>query len=176
MPAWIISLLAENYDEQHGVVNSRPVVDAVIEKSNQPFRDVSNTFDEASRQWQLPLVDAMRALAATGHCTADDADLMLKATRTVAQDSGSDEYFKTVNAMASAQALAPAVAKFVLSLLRDSDEFQRRLAFYSVALLAERRTAVVPDELRDQLRVEATREKSASRREQFFEVLARLAA
>jgi hypothetical protein len=174
MPEWIISLLADNYDESHGVVNSRPVVDAVISKSDRPFEDLSNTFEDASRQWQLPLVDAMRTLAATGYCTADDAQLMLDATRTVAEVAGSEEYFKTVNAMVSAQNSSAAVVAFVASLLGDADEFQRRLAFYAVALVAERRTASISVQLRNQLSVEANRETSRVRRKQFLDVLARL--
>lgn len=175
MPQWIIKLLANNYDEQHGVVNSRPVLDAVLKDSVEPFRDVLDTFGEAPRQWRLPLVDAMRTLAATGHCTAEEALSMLEATRTVVVDAGDDEeYFKTVNAMVSAPAPAPAVVTFVLSLLREADDFQRRLAFYAVALLADKRTAALPDELRAQLKAEAAREPSLVRRRQFFDVLARL--
>jgi hypothetical protein len=174
MPEWIISLLADNYDESHGVVNSRPVVDAVISESDRPFEDLSDTFEDASRQWQLPLLDAMRTLAATGHCTADDARLMLDATRRVAEVAGSEEYFKTVNAMVSAQDSASAVVTFVASLLGAADEFQRRLAFYAVALLAEKGTASISAQLREQLTDEANREMVPVRREQFLDVLARL--
>lgn len=174
MPQWIIELLAKHYDENHGVANSRPVVDAVIKESKQPFRDVSDTFAEASRQWQLPLVDAMRALAATGYCKPDDGVLMLNATQTVAEDAGTEEYFKTVNAMASAQASAPALVTYVLSLLREPSEFQRRLAFYAVALLIDKHTAMIPDQLRTRLRVEADREQFPERQMQFRDVLARL--
>lgn len=138
MPEWIITLLTKNYDENYGVVNSRPVVEAVVKESKYPFRDVAETFYEASQRWQLPLVDAMRTLAATGYCTSSDARLMLDATRVVAEDAGSEEYFKTVNAMASAQALAPAVFDFVRLLLSETNESRRRLAFYTVALLAEK--------------------------------------
>lgn len=174
MPEWIISILADNYDELHGNVNSRAVVDAVIRDSKEPFRDVSNTFRDAPRQWQLPLVEAMRTLAATGYCTGDDTSVMLDATRAVAEDAGTEEYFKTVNAMASARESAPAVLTFVRSLLGDGDEFKRRLAFYAVALLAEKHTAQLTNNLRDQLKDEAAREPLSSRREQFLAIIERM--
>jgi hypothetical protein len=174
MPQWIISLLESNYDEQHGVVNSRPVVDALIRDSKQPFRDLSSTFQGAPRQWQLPLVEAMRTMAATGYCTAEEAGFVFDATRAVAEDPASEEYIKTVNAVGSARVAATAVVTFALSLLNNANESQRRLAFYAVALLVEKRTAEVPQQLRAQLKIEADRETSPARRDQFLDVLARL--
>ena len=116
----------------------------------------------------------MRTLAATGYCTPDDGQLMFNATQTVAEDAGSEEYFKTVNAMASAQASAPAVVTYVLSLLREPGEFQRRLAFYAVALLVDKHTATIPEQLLARLKIEADREPSPERRVQFLDVLTRL--
>ena len=174
MPQWIIELLNKNYDAQHGVVNIRPVVDTVLQRSTNPFLEISNTFVEATRQWQLPLIEALRTLAASGQCTTDDARFMLEATRTVAEDVGSDEYFKTVNALVSSQASAAALVTFISSLLAGSNEFKRRLAFYAVGLLAERSPATVPERLLTQLKSEADLEQSPARRAQFLEVLARL--
>lgn len=173
MAETIVDLLRKNYDDQHGVVNVRPVVDKLLERSNDPFSEASATFD-VEPQWRLPILEAMRVLASTGYCTEEGARYLMHATEIVAAEFGSDEYFKSVNALVASPTAAPALTSFIKFLLNaETNEFRRRLAFYIFGILLERRTAMIPDELRDSLMSAAKSEKSAPLKKQFTELLAR---
>jgi hypothetical protein len=169
----IVDLLRKNYDDQHGVVNVRPVVDKLLERSKDPFSEAWAAFD-VDPQWHLPILEAMRVLASTGYCTVEGARYLINATEIVAAEFGSDEYFKSVNALVASPKAAPALTSFISSLLNvETNEFRRRLAFYIFGILLERRTAILPDEIRDSLISAAKGEKSASLKKQFTELLAR---
>src|SRR5580765_2373984 len=95
----IVEMLSKNYDSDHGVVNVRPIVDALLASSDDPFAEFSQIFDGLDMQWRVPVLEAMRVLAASGHCTQKQTDKIFSATDVVAADSGIDEYFKSVNAV-----------------------------------------------------------------------------
>ncbi len=173
----IEELLQEGYDARYGNMDSHAVVESVI---NQEYSvgDLIEAFASLGRQWQLPLIDAMRILAAMGYCSVEEAYAVLGMTRTMADRLGSEEYFKTVNALSSAPNSAQAVLDFVRELLPATDDAQRYLVFYAVALLAEKRTvaaAHVPDELFAALSKAAQGEVSKDRQHQFQRALAKFA-
>jgi hypothetical protein len=171
----IVKLLQSHYDEQYGIVNVRPVVDQLLETSRDPFAEVSKTFDTAEPRWRIPILEAMRALAASGHCNEGGAADILRATSTVAADSGVDEYFKSVNAIVSSRQAAGVLTGFVASLLEDTrNEFARRLAFYTVGMLLEHNMGNLTSRLRGALKSAAASERSAQLRRQFGEVIDRL--
>jgi hypothetical protein len=111
----IVEMLRKNYDDQHGVFNVRPVVDSLLNQS-RPFAEVSSSFREAEPKWRLPILEAMRVLATTGHCS--EAEDVLRATDVVVGEFGVDEYFKTVNALVGSPDAAPALTGFVSRLLQ----------------------------------------------------------
>ena len=171
----IVDLLRSNYDEKHGVVNVRPVVDQLLRTSSAPFAEVSASFETAESRWRLPILEAMRVLAASGHCTENDVQGVLRATESVAAESGADEYFKSVNALVASPKTAGALTGFVSRLLDNPRrDFERRLAFYTIGMLLEHRTAKLPDGLRGALRTAADAEGSDQLRRQFVELLGRL--
>lgn len=175
MPDAIIDLLRSNYNEEHGVTNVRPVVDELLAKSRTPFPDIAVTFRNAEPRWRLPILEAMRALCVVGRCTQDDAELLMRATETVAADSGNDEYFKSINALVASRRSAPALISFVARWLRvPQDEFTRRLAFYVVGMLLEHQTAEITDEVWTALKSAADSEGSDKMKAQFADILGRL--
>lgn len=170
----IVDLLRKHYDDQHGVANIRPVVDKLLASSQDPFGEVMAAF-RAEPQWRLPILEAMRVLASTGHCTAAGAEDLIDATQLVAFEFGIDEYFKSVNALVASPRAAPALTSFISRLLSaERNEFSRRLAFYVLGILLERREEVPLDAVRDSLTAAADRETSYQLREQFQELLARI--
>jgi hypothetical protein len=167
----IVEMLRKNYDDQHGVFNVRPVVDSLLNQS-RPFAEVSSSFREAEPKWRLPILDAMRVLATTGHCS--EAEDVLRATDVVVGEFGVDEYFKTVNALVGSPDAAPALTGFVSRLLqRQRDDFARRLAFYIVGVLLEHHTATLSSQLRQELNAAVETESSKHLSGQFREVLAK---
>jgi len=172
----IVELLRSNYDEMHGVVNVRPVVDRLLKSPDRAFADVAAAFKTAEPRWRLPMVEAMRTLAATGYCNENQAPDLIRATEAVAVDSGTDEYFKTVNAMVSSRKTAGALLFFVERLLESgkSTAFARQLAFYTVGMLLDHQTAQVSPGLRVALSLAATAESSDQMKDQFAQVVSRL--
>jgi len=170
----ILDQLRNNYDERHGVVNVRPVVDNLLKTSTNPFAEVSATFRDAEPRWRMPILEAMRVLAASGKCTEEGAQDVLKATEAVAVESGDDEYFKTINALVASPKAATALTAYVLRLLEmGRNSFARRLAFYTVGMLLEHRTAQLSDGLHNALKYAAEEEKSEQLKRQFQELLNR---
>jgi hypothetical protein len=166
-------MLRKNYDDQHGVFNVRPIVDSLL-KQSRPFAEVSSSFREAEPKWRLPILEAMRVLATTGHCTEGEAEDVLRATDVVVGEFGVDEYFKTVNALVGSPDAAPALTGFVSRLLqRQGDDFARRLAFYIVGVLLEHHTATLSSQLRQELNAAVETESSKHLSGQFREVLAK---
>jgi hypothetical protein len=169
----IVEMLRKNYDDHHGVFNIRPVVDSLLQEF-RPFSEVSASFREAEAKWRLPILEAMRVLATIGRCTEKEANDVLSATDDVVNEFGTDEYFKTVNALVGSPKAAPALTGFALRLLRTrGDGFPRRLAFYIVGVLLEHHTATLSNQLRQELADAAGIEASEQLREQFREVLAK---
>jgi hypothetical protein len=169
----IVDLLRKNYDDQFGVANVRPVVDKLLESSQDPFGEVLAAF-RVEPQWRLPILEAMRVLASTGYCTVEGALHLIDATDLVAREFGTDEYFKSVNALVASPKAAPALTSFISRLLNtESSEFTRRLAFYILGILLERRKELPLDEVRESLTSAADRETSNQLKEQFRGLLAR---
>jgi anti-sigma B factor antagonist len=180
----IVKLLEANYDEKYGVVNMRPVVDRLLRESQNAFADVATGFGTVERRWRQPLLEAMRTLAASGYCNAEDARTVLVATGSIALERGVGEYFRTINALASSKGAAAALPDFLASLLaRPTDElvpsaeepaeFRRRLAFYVLGTILEHGTTDIPEDTWLRLKAAASLEPSELRREQFLELLER---
>jgi hypothetical protein len=171
----IVGLLREHYDAKYGLVNVRPVIDQLLKSTPDAFVEMSSAFDTADPQWRLPILEAMRTLAAIGRCDERSAGDLLRATEAVAADSGVDEHFKTINALVTAQRTAGALTPYALDLLkRRGDGLARRLAFYTVAMLLEHGTAPVTASLRGALESAAATETSDQLKRQYAEIVARL--
>jgi len=171
-----VELLRRNYNEKYGETNVRPALDQLLKTSRAPFDEVSVAFKGAEPRWQLPLLEAMRILASTGYCNETEAEVVLRATETVATDSGEDEYFKSVNALVVSPKTAPALTRFISRLLERpvTDDFSRRLAFYTVGMLVEHGEKKLATGLHDALSSAAATERSDRLKLQFQELLKRL--
>lgn len=177
MADYIVDLLDKNYDAEHGVVNVRPVVDMLLSSSKDPygpFAQVSQAFGDVEPRWHLPILEAMRVLAASGHCTQKHADEIFRATDTVAAESGNDEYFKSVNALVVSPKTAPALPEHIRRWLNTDREFDRRLAFYTSGMLVDRKMNELLKNLRAKLESAANAEPSPKLKGQFMELLTRL--
>jgi hypothetical protein len=170
----VIDLLNKNYDAAYGVVNVRPVVDKLEHSSDNPFAQVSQVFYTADPQWRLPILEAMRALAVDGYCNREQAHEIFRATDTVAADSGSDEYFKSVNAVVVSPKVAPALPEHIKIWLNNADDFYRRLAFYTSGMMLERNMNALLKNLRPNLEAAAAAESSPRLKDQFYELLKQL--
>lgn len=133
----IQELLETGYDHTYGNADSRAVVAAVI-NGEHSVEDIIRAFYNLDRQWQLPLVNVMRTLAITGYCSLEHGRAMLHMTSAVAQTPRSEEYFKTLEALASVPSLVLAVVEYVDTLLTVADEPSRQLARYAAALVADK--------------------------------------
>jgi hypothetical protein len=170
----IVELLDKNYDAAHGVVNVRPVVDYLLRSSKDPFAEFSGIFDQVNPRWHLPILEAMRVLAATDKCTPQQTDEIFKATETVAAESGDDEYFKSVNAVVVSPKIAPALGRYIAQWLSTDASFFRELAFYTSGMLLERKMNESLKPLRPNLESAAQAENSPQLKSQFNELLRRL--
>lgn len=169
----ILDQLRDNYDDQYGVVNVRPVVDELVRTSRDPLAEVSATFESAELRWRIPILEAMRVLAAMGFWTEGGAKAILKATDAVAAESGKDEYYKSINALVvSSQQATKELMTFVSDWLRGN-HFERWLACYTIGMLIEHRKEPLPEELRSALRSAAMNEESLQMRPKFRELLTR---
>jgi len=167
----IVDLFPDNYDERFGVVNVRPVVDELLKTRNEPFDEIAASFETVEPEWHLALVEAMRALAVAGYCSAQDAEFILGATVTVARESGDDEYFKTINALVSSPRTVKALPGFVHLLLETPEQaFRRRLAFYVVGMLIQQGENTL-ESIRPELSSAIEAEPSVQLRAQFSELL-----
>lgn len=175
MQITIQELLERGYDPQYGNANSRGVVDAVIGQQHS-VRDVIEAFSKLGSRWQRPLMNAMRTLAGAGYCSVDEAGAMMELTTTAAAYGGYEEYYDTVNALASDSGTAPAVVDYVRRWLAGTDEFQRHLSFYAVALLAEKHT-VAPNMGSDLLEpLQRAAESMSERQREYLDAVERFRA
>src|SRR5262245_23299208 len=169
----VVALLLAHYDPKYGVVNVRPVVDALVADSRKPFDELEMAFHTAEPQWQRPILEGMRTLAADGRCSREQAKKLLDATVSVAADVGVDEHFHTINAVAISSDAAEALPEYAARLLGGPrKDLDRRLALYIVAMLLDRGTASVPDSLWDALQA-ASRTETSPLKTQFAEILRR---
>lgn len=166
----VIDLLNENYDAKHGVVNVRPVVDALVKTLGDPF-DVLWAKFRSEKTWHSPILEAMRLLAATGRCNERGAAEILDATYTVAQETGTDEYFKTINALVMSPKTAPTLTKFVDDCLHSGNDFERRLAFYAAGMLLEHNGWRYLNSIQDALQSAADAETSPERKRDYKELV-----
>jgi hypothetical protein len=167
----VIDLLNKNYDTEHGVVNVRPVVDELVKIHPNPFEELRAKFKSVEVRWHSPILEAMRQLAATGRCSESGAHEILLATDTVARETGHDEFFKTINALAVSPTTAPTLVKFVYHLLNSGKEFDRRLAFYAVGMLLEHNGSRLLSDGENVLRSAAEAEESPELKRDFTDLL-----
>jgi hypothetical protein len=175
-PSDVVELLDKNYDETHGVVNVRRVVDHLLSSSKDAFGDISESFYKVDSRWHLPILEAMRVLAATGKYTEQRTDQvtdqLFKATATVATESGmDDEYFKSVNAVIVSPRIAPALGRYIEDWLNRDGSFFRELAFYTSGMLLDRNMNEPLKRLRSNLQSAAQAENSPQLKSQFDELL-----
>jgi hypothetical protein len=116
----------------------------------------------------------MRVLAATGRCTEGQTGDIFKATETVATESGTDQYYKSVNAVVVSPKIAPALADHIAGWLNRENEFYRQLAFYTSGMLVQRKMSDVLKTIKPRLEFAAKAESSANLKSQFSEVLKKL--
>jgi hypothetical protein len=170
----VVGLLHKNYDPTYGTVNVRPIVDALVASSKDPFSEFTDVFYKAEPRWHLPILEAMRVLAATGRCTQEQTGEIFKATETVAAESGTDQYYKSVNAVVVSPKIAPALAGQIAGWLNRQNEFYRQLAFYTSGMLLQRKMSEVLKTIIPTLESAAKSESSSNLRSQFSEVLKQL--
>jgi hypothetical protein len=176
----IRNLLADNYDSKHGVVNVRPVVDELMREDN-PVGQALAIFNEEPR-WRGAILEAVRVLAASGKCDEKGAEDIINATDVFANESGTDEYFKSINALATSARTTPALVSYVEQLLTPSlsRSFERRLIFYTIGMLLEHKKSLLENreaskrfaQLKDGLESVVRAESSVQLKQQFQEVLA----
>ena len=169
----VIDLLNNNYDAEHGVVNVRPVVDALTKSVSDPLDELWAKF-RSEKRWHSPILEAMRLLAATGRCNERGAGEILDATDTVAQEAGNDEYFKTINALAVSAKTAPTLTKSLDRWLKSGKDFERRLAFYAAGMLLEHNGSRYLNGVQDAVKSAADAETSPERRRDYMELMSSL--
>lgn len=175
-PSDIVELLGKNYDEAHGVVNVRRVIDHLLNSSKDAFGDITESFYEVDSRWHLPILEAMRALVATDKYpkeqTSQVADQIFKATQTAVTESGvNDEFFKSVNAVVVSPEIAPGLGRYIEEWLKSDVSFFRELAFYTSGMLLERNMNEPLKRLRPNLQSAAQAESSPQLKSQFDELL-----
>jgi hypothetical protein len=170
--ATVVELLNKNYDPDYGTVNVRPVIDAIVASSKDPFHEISGAFNNVEPRWHLPILEAMRVLAATGCCTPEQTGDMFKATETVAAESGRDQYYKSINAVVVSPKIAPVLTQYIAAWLHHGreNEFYRQLAFYASGMLLQRKMSSVLKAIRPVLE-SAAKAETSNLRSQFSDVL-----
>ena len=122
MATRVEQLLQSSWNEEHGVFDVRAAVDALVTRTDKPFDELLDAFRQSEVRWRLPIVEAMRAIAATQQTEVGQAESLIEATEEIAPQAGFDEYYKTINAIAAAPQGREALTRYVGHLMSASDE------------------------------------------------------
>jgi len=168
---YLVALLKNQVVAPHGVVNVRAVLDELTRQHRDPTAELVALFhDPQVHEWRYYALVGLRALAAQGRLTAQDARALLAMTDAMAPYAGVDEYYKSISALAVSPQTAPVLLDFIWErLARKTPEDWRWLAFAAVGALLDQGTAKIPQDLAKALRDEASNELDRHRRVQLEE-------
>src|SRR5215204_3650902 len=106
---YIVSILSHHVDQKHGVVD----VHSAMEDLEHPQDDLKMVLsDPTVPEWHYYALEGLRALAAQGSTSREEDRLILEGTKRIAQQFGTDEFYKTFDAIAVSRDNAPLLADF----------------------------------------------------------------
>jgi hypothetical protein len=157
----MIALLQSNRIEPHGVINLRAVLNVLDEQQRDPVGEFTTLFFESpphALTWRFYAVEGMRALAARWRLGDGGAHtLLLDMTPEIVLQMGTDEYYKSITAVATLPEPSPVLLTFAQWELNVQDvQDWRWVAFFAVASYLEKSPRGFPMDLARRLREQAT--------------------
>ena len=173
-PNDLIGLLESRRIAFHGVIDVRQVVHALDEQGQDPAEAFTTLFHASTAEdlaWRFYALEGMRALAVRGRLREEQADMLLEMTDGVALQMGTDEYYKSISAVAFSPETAPVLVPFVRQKLeRRNISDWRWVAFFATAAYLGTPRARIPFDLAQQLIFEAHEETNPVRGPQLKEI------
>jgi hypothetical protein len=159
----VVQRLSRHVDEKHGIVD----VNSAMKDLDHPQDDLKTVLaDPTVPEWHFYALEGLRSLAATGNTSPEDGRIILEGTKRIAQRLGTDEFYKTFDAMAHTKKNASLLADFANDMLNDRDQRDWLwLAFSAVGTLLQHNWSdAITEGLRWKL-MHAVREQQADERE-----------
>jgi hypothetical protein len=94
----IVGLLSKFADSDHYVVDVR----SAMKMLDHPLEDLEKVLSDPSvSEWHYYALEGLRSIAAENPVSLHDARMIMEGTKRVAQEYGIDEFYKSVDALAS---------------------------------------------------------------------------
>jgi hypothetical protein len=157
----IVQLLGKYLNKDYFVVD----VKAAMRELKNPLQDFEQVLsDQSLPEWHFYALEGLRSIAGQQKLSQNDSRIIIEGTNRVAQQFGSDEFYKSFDAFARSPDNTPYLRDFVMDLLRSRNQRDWLwLAFCAMATLLHRRHDLATGAVAQQL-IDAYREAPPSRR------------
>lgn len=173
-PSEVLTELLRTRLAKREIVNIQCLVDDLDRQGVEPEEAFEQLLRDAKAfNWHYYAVAGMRTLAERDRLSQDKATTLLNNTERLAWQLGTDEFHKTIVALARSKKTAPALLEFVQKRLLEQQDIPewRWLAFTAVASMRQSRTADITPTLKERLKREAEEEIDPHRKPQLQELV-----